>query len=554
MIPAVLVASFVLLFPLARHASADVGAYPEPTFTKTSGNNAYWFHWTAVTGVDSNGATDYRYYLCLSTYHNGVQEEFSNGTIGPGSANCTAALRSGPTPASGNNGFSPYTSGTVLQDGHRYDMCASGWRLYVFVWSSDNAACASTVIDRNKPTLGVTVANGADVTNIVPVPVSISYSDATSPPWNGSNGYASNWVCIQQDGGCVPGGEPNTDCSSPTGGFGNRINSFACGMGIGGGDGSYHFCTFGADAAVPDNPSGTNQFQTAFSNNANLSDVSCDSVIVDRAGPSVRVTVNASSVTVGELVSFSMSASDPNGLSGAATWDFGDNSAQAAGTAATHTYTQAGTYVVKVTQTDAAGNAGAGAVRMTVNLAGGGGTVTPGTSQGTSGATPIAAGVTLPQLTDEVRRQSGGGGTRTVSVGALDLVAPKRFVAGKRTMLLACTVASAGSLKVAFLKRSKILARKGATFGGPGTYKVRVKMPKKLRPGSYKLKVTFKAAGAAGAKVETLTIKVRERRQKRGARRSGTQVERLGGTPAAEGRASAWERPGRTTRDGTLAG
>jgi hypothetical protein len=108
-----------------------------------------------------------------------------------------------------------------------------------------------------------------------------------------------------------------------------------------------------------------------------------------------------------------------------------------------------------------------------------------GRPHGTSGATPIAAGVTVPLLTEAVRRQAGGGATRTVSVGLLHLIAPKRFVAGKRTMLLACRVSSdAGSLKLAFLKGSNILARKGSAFGGPGTYRVRIKMPRKLTSGS----------------------------------------------------------------------
>jgi len=36
---------------------------------------------------------------------------------------------------------------------------------------------------------------------------------------------------------------------------------------------------------VPDNPNSTNQFANAFSNNANLSAVVCDSVVLDRTAP-----------------------------------------------------------------------------------------------------------------------------------------------------------------------------------------------------------------------------------------------------------------------------
>ena len=235
------------------------------------------------------------------------------------------------------------------------------------------SACGATIIDRNKPTLGVSLANGGELTNNPTVPVAISYNDATSPPWNGSDGRASNWVCIQLGSSCSPTGQPNANCSVPNAGFSSKVNSFSCAMSIGGTDGRYYFCTYGADAAVPDNPSGTNQFANAFSNNANISNVVCDSVVVDRAGPAVIVAPSTTTPKVGELVSFSMSATDPNGLGASAKWDFGDNSAQSTGTTATHTYTQPGTFVVKATQTDAAGNAGEGTSTITVAPASTGG-------------------------------------------------------------------------------------------------------------------------------------------------------------------------------------
>src|SRR5215208_137920 len=118
----VLAATCLALLMLTEDASALVTGYNEPAYTKTAGNNAYWYNWTAVTGLDSNGNTNYTYYLCINTYHNGIQEELSNGTNGPGSTNCTGSLRSAATPASGNNGFTPYSAGTVLSDGHQYQM------------------------------------------------------------------------------------------------------------------------------------------------------------------------------------------------------------------------------------------------------------------------------------------------------------------------------------------------------------------------------------------------------------------------------------------------
>jgi hypothetical protein len=499
---AVVIATLVLV-ALVPPASAVVTASVEPTFTRTTGNNTYWFHWTAVTGIDANGNTDYRYFLCLATYHNNVQEEFSNGTNGPGSQNCTGSLRSGATPASGDNAFIPYTDTTVLQDGHRYTMCATGYRANVALFSSDLGDCSSTIIDRNNPALAVTLAGGAALTNIPTVPVAISYVDATSPPWRGSNGYASNWVCIGQGASCAPGGQSDPNCSAPVAGFDSRINAFDCAMSIGGADGVYYFCAQGADNAIPDNPNGSNQFQFAFSNNANLSDVACDNVTLDRVGPAITVSTSAATVTVGSLVNFSMSASDPNGLSGTATWDFGDNTARTTGSTATHTYTQPGTYVARATQDDAAGNPGSGTRTITVKAAG-----AAGSAEGTIGATPVTGNTTTATLIERVVQEAGGGGARTVALGSLKVIAPRRFIAGRRTILVAVKATTRGSLKLALLKGSKVIAAKGAELAHGGTYTLRLRVPRKLTPGSYVLRVTYKAAGAAKATTKRLSLKV----------------------------------------------
>jgi PKD domain-containing protein len=502
-VAAAIVVGTLVLLALVSRASADVTASVEPSFTRTTGNNSYWFHWTAVTGIDANGNTDYTYFLCLATYHNNVQEEFSNGTNGPGSQNCTTSLRNGAMPASGDNAFVPYANATVLQDGHLYTMCATPYRAYVALWSSDVGDCSSTVIDRNNPALGVTLAGGAALTNSATVPVAISYVDATSPPWRGSNGYASNWVCIAQGASCAPGGQSDPKCSAPVAGFDSRINAFDCAMSIGGGDGVYYFCAQGADNAVPDNPNGPNQFQFALSNNANLSDIACDNVTLDRVAPAITVSTSAATVTVGSLVNFSMSASDPNGLSGTATWDFGDNTAHTTGSTATHTYTQTGTYVARATQNDAAGNSGSGTRTITVKAAG-----AVGSAEGTTGATPVTGNTTTATLIERVVHDAGGGGARTVALGSVKVIAPKRFVAGRRTMLVAVKARARGSLKLALLKGSKVIAAKGATLARGGTYTLRLRMPRKLTPGSYVLRVSYKAAGAAKATTKRLGLKV----------------------------------------------
>src|SRR4051794_24177436 len=97
--------AFVLATAVAaRPAHAELAAYAEPAYTKTNANNTYWFHWTAIKGVNGT-QDDYRYYVCYSTTKDGTQVEFHGGANGPGSTNCTGNLVSAPwssTPPGGN--------------------------------------------------------------------------------------------------------------------------------------------------------------------------------------------------------------------------------------------------------------------------------------------------------------------------------------------------------------------------------------------------------------------------------------------------------------------
>src|SRR3712207_7070009 len=62
----------------------------EPAYTKTNGNNAFWFQWQAFNGHNGGSNTpNYTYYLCANTYRNGIQVEAHQGTNGPGAVNCT---------------------------------------------------------------------------------------------------------------------------------------------------------------------------------------------------------------------------------------------------------------------------------------------------------------------------------------------------------------------------------------------------------------------------------------------------------------------------------
>lgn len=556
-----LVAALGLLMAVASApASASIQAYSEPLFTKTAANDAFFWHWVAVNGSDENGSTNYTYFLCFFTYRDGVNVESSNGTTGgPGSSNCTGSLRSGPTPSSGDFAGSPFTTGTVLDDGHTYQMCASAFYRWPYLpWKLDAANignCTSTTIDRTRPNIGVYVDGTAEYTNNPVLAIGIEYQDATSPPWQGSGGIASNWVCVNRGGACIPGGSPSAPCShaaDPT----SRITSFTCTAEVTAqADGDWNVCAMSADSAVPDNPSGTNQFAQATSNNANLSTPLCGHVLLDRVAPTVTATANRTTVAAGELVSFTGGATDAgSGPAGTYDWDFGDNTQHGAGATATHTYTQAGTYVARASTADRAGNTGQATTTITVTApatppggggttttppggggttttppAGGGTTTTPGdggttttapgggttaptagTPGAATGATATGAGsLTAAPSAAAVSQQAGGGGTQRARVGGLSVVAPKRLTLSRtRTKLpLVFTVDAAGTVDVALLRGPRIAAKGSVRIRRAGTLGFALKLPKHPKAGRYTLKFVFRpAAGRATTKTLSLTL------------------------------------------------
>ena len=134
----------------------------------------------------------------------------------------------------------------------------------------------------------------------------------------------------------------NASCSVP-GGAG-KSTTFNCTADYGDiADGDVWACVIAADASIPDNPSGPNQ--TATADKANLSNASCDSVVVDRTPPVAAINTAATTVKVGDLLTFQGSATDAtSGLTGPGEWTFGDSDAIPSGDTVTHIYEQPGTY------------------------------------------------------------------------------------------------------------------------------------------------------------------------------------------------------------------
>ena len=97
----------------------------------------------------------------------------------------------------------------------------------------------------------------------------------------------------------------------------------------------------------PRQPAGANQ--SASADKANLSDPACDGVVLDRTAPAASIVASATAVKVGELVSFQAQATDAtSGVAAQTAWTWGDNTAGGSGAAATHTFTQPGTYEVRL--------------------------------------------------------------------------------------------------------------------------------------------------------------------------------------------------------------
>jgi PKD repeat protein len=481
---------FLLLGPTGQ-AKAEVQAYPEPGFTNTT-SNTWFFSYNRVQGV-----TD-EYFICFTLRKDGIVIEPSNGTNGPGSQNCTANIYA--QGASGQTGgMQPNPANIPMSVGSAYEMCATDYRWNGVIYQSASSACQVTTIDTTKPAIATSVNGTHTYTRSLAIQIHIDYADAIAVPFPATFGcVALGEACpvdsaTQYLSGCSV---PNVPLNAPD--RGGRNNSFDCSTTLDAStpDGLVVFCANAADAAIPDNPSSSNQARPP--NSANISDTSCGSIILDRAPPSVSMTASATTVTVGQLVNLSAQSSDAtSGISGQYTWVFGDNNANGAGATTSHSYTQPGTYEVKLTTTDGAGNTGEAKKVITV---------TP-SALGGSGA--IGGTITAPPSSQSISSQSGGGGTQKTTFAGLQVVAPKTFRIRKdrRTLPLTLTSASAGRVQISLTRGRKVVARGAATFTRPETFGFKLKLPARMKPGVHTLKITLKPKESSKATTKTLKIR-----------------------------------------------
>ena len=368
---------------VAGPASAQVqpAGTGEPAYTN-SAQNTQWFEWPATSGADA-------YRIRFDYYENNTLK--------------ASPVVNLPNANSGSN-WANWSGVATLQHGGQYGICAQGHYSFpndpLFFPDGPNSCSmgtmlgrrAYTTIDRSKPMAALQLAGNAAFVRDTKVPVRIDFADDVAGP------FPANFLCFEVGvgpdnlcdtaAGRIYGHNPA--CSVP--GSAGKATTFTCTADYGAiADGNVWACVIAADASIPDNPNGPNQSGTA--DKANLSQPSCDGVVLDRTPPTVAIGVASAAVKVGDLVSLQATATDAtSGMSGAGQWTWGDNTGGASGDAVTHTYTQPGTYEVAVTVADAAGNTAVAKKTLTVTAAGGGGGTTDPPGGGGGGTTPPPGG------------------------------------------------------------------------------------------------------------------------------------------------------------------
>ena len=519
----------------AAHAVVYVDGSGEPAFTNTT-TNTQWVSW--------QGSTAYATYKLEFDYYNGAT--FAGVTTMPVGANSTGST------------WVNWGANTLVE-GNTYGICAYGrYTIDGSIGSRDSGSCyhadqvgkrASTTIDRTKPSIGVKIDGGAAWSRTAKLTYHIDYSDNLAFP------FPANFIC--RDVGSDPAQacanqthEINDACSVPLGGM-KKTTYFTCDEDLSVhnvGDGPVTLCVVSADAAIPDNPSSSNQARRA--DQANLSNRTCDSITLDRTAPTLAVGASATTVTVGDLVTFAPQASDAtSGLAGTYAWSWGDNTPDGTGSSASHTFTAPGTYQVAVRTSDNAGNERVATQVITVNArpAGGAGTVDAGKGTGTAtgagtgtGARATVGGnatVTAAPTVQEVSKAAGGGGVQETALPGLEIAAPKRVKASShaRTLALALTAGTPGSAKIALTRGGRIHASGTVAVAESGTLGYRLKLPRRLPAGTYQLKVTWKPAGATAASTTTLKVTIVGKRSRAARAKAASRAPLVdaGGAPAA---------------------
>lgn len=521
-----------LCLPSAASAVVYVDGTGEPAFTNTT-TNTQWVKWQGHSAYEQ-----YRLEFDMYAGTNLVKTEVTSNLAPNGSGsmwvNWTGVIN-------------------TLQEGNTYTICGYGRYWIGGIPSRDTGSCydadqsgkrAATTIDRTKPSIAVKIDNGAAFSRTAKLNYHVDYSDNLAFP------FPANFVC--RDIGSDPAQacatathEYNEACSVPLGGM-KKVTYFNCDEDLSVhdvADGPVTFCVVAADSAIPDNPHSANQGANA--SQANRSDRTCDSIVIDRTAPQVTITPSATSVLVGDLVSFAVQAADAtSGLTGQYAWTWGDNTSPGTGETATHTFTAPGTYEVKVATKDAAGNETTAAKVITVNPRP---TTDPDgdddpaqpTSPTAPPTTTTGGTTTTAPTAKEVAAAAGGGPVQETTVAGLEVLAPKRLKLTARTKALAVALTAEGPGKaaLALVRGGRVYVKGTAVIGGAGTVGYKLRLPRKMKGGAYQLKISFTPQGAVKASTKTVKLTVvtaKKKKARKAALASTASVKpRVAGGPVA---------------------
>ena len=350
--PVLTVIALVIATFAVTAAPASAGVEPagtgEPLYTN-SVQNTQFIAWTVPQGVDAY-RLHYYYYRDSVLVTDFTQSVTTSGT-----------------------GWADWAGIANLEDGKSYAICVQGEMSFpndsLFFPDGPNSCSmgvtlgrrTATTIDRTVPAISVSLGGGAASTKTGTVGLHIGFQDATAGP------FPASFICLKAGAdpaaGCTLSYAPA--CSVPAGA--SKNTTFDCQVDASAlPDGPIGVCVKAADAAIPNNPSNSNQNGSATS--ANLSAQQCDTIVLDRAAPSVTAGASKVSALTGETITFTAQASDAtSGVSGAATWKWADGTGDGSGDTTTHSFAQAGTYVVQARVADAVGNVGVGEVTVTVS-------------------------------------------------------------------------------------------------------------------------------------------------------------------------------------------
>ena len=540
------IASLTLAAPAT--AVVYVEGSGEPAFTRST-TNTQWIRW--------QGSPSYATYKVeFDHYVNGTFSGMQSMNVGANSTGTSWVNWSGVV--------------NQLVEGSTYGICAYGrYTIDGSIGSRDSGSCydadqtgkrAFTTIDLTKPSIVVKIDGGAEWSKTGKLNYRIDYSDNLAFP------FPANFLC--RDIGTAPAQacantthQYNEACSVPVGGM-KKSTYFDCNEDLSGAnvaDGPVTLCAVAADAAIPDNPNSSNQAGSATQ--ANLSNRVCDSITIDRTAPAVSIGAAATEVFVGDLVNVTAQASDAtSGLSGTYAWTWGDSPSEGTDAADAHTFTQPGTYQVRVKTTDRAGNEVAATKIITVkarpdtgtpgggntgggNTGGGssgGGDTGSGTSGGTTGGGTTGGttggGTSVGAAQTPSAPVTAGGGSQAAAAPGLAISAPKRLARSRKGGALTVTLrpGGAGRATLALVRGIRTHAQGAVVIDRAGTLRYRLKLPRRLPAGVYRLKVAWTPAGATAATTQTLKVTVAGARSAR-ARAATARAASAAPQVAAEG-------------------